>query len=71
MDEQRFRAAEVSIQSTFGQNTGMSETTEQQIQRVLQTASHVIRKVALRNAQIANEAKYFENHPNQIPVVCL
>lgn len=66
-----FRAAEVGIQGIFGQNTGMSETTEQQVERVLQTASHAIRSVALRNAQTANEAKYLETHPDQLPIICL
>jgi len=67
------RAAELGIQGLTGQSAGLTETKEQQVNRMLNTASHALRRVALENkpAQHTNENSYLENHPNELPVVLL
>lgn len=67
------RAVELGIHGMTGQDANLTETPDQLVQRILDTTSRAIRRVALRSMPSTgvSETAYLEAHPNELPIIVL
>lgn len=66
------RFVDLAAQSLSGQSAGFSETTEQQITRMLDTAASSIHRVSVRRKpKDVNESDYLQRYPEVKPVIII
>lgn len=66
------RFVDLAAQSLTGQSAGFSETTEQQINRILNTAATSIHRISVRNKpKDVNESDYLQRYPEAKPVIII